>query len=507
MRHFQRVQIAFVLANLLAWVSWATPAAFAQAQPGDEEALTALGMGEGATGTWAERRLEGRSYIFTDYRAASDAGELTAEALIIENPRMSESGPMLDAIRLERAVTTDGSGQGSFSYDRFEVEGPNATTAIAMPVFVQNKSLSSVDVDFATLGFERFTIDGFTLNPGADDFSMTAERLVVTDLADLVAGSVEFIQVEMTQPPSGTESFEIATFETLRVEGFDFSSGYPFGAGLSALSEDDSSSEFVARFSLWDAMILRNVEMSGGGMDMGFEEFRFETSETEAGRSTRVSLPGAYVASDEMADAIDADAIAITQALGIDEAFTMSLNLNLYHDFETDRLESRGENYLSMAEGRFIMHMDVALVDYQAFEEALSRLLAAQSPTEQQMATMGAMATYKIERFELRMEENGLTDTLLAVAAEQEGRSVEEQRRILREQYREDMAGLGKALPPALASQVQAAVLDWSDQGGTLTIALEPETPMAVFTMLMAMGQGNLEPLGLSVSHQPHSRF
>ncbi len=167
-------------------------------------------------------------------------------------------------------------------------------------------------------------------------------------------------------------------------------------------------------------------------------------------------------------------------------------------DEEADTMQSF-DTYIALKDG-FRLSYDFDLTGYKAFAEKTASL-SAQGSGQNPMAAMDMMSALQFNQLRISLRDDSIVDRGFKFAAEQQGGTADS----LKTQAK---AMLGFATMMAqdeaqqkLAAELVAALTTLIDNGGTLTIEMNPEKPANLGSIAMGGMGGNLDvkALGLSV--------
>ncbi|HAQ36486.1 MAG TPA: hypothetical protein DCQ53_14160 [Alphaproteobacteria bacterium] len=510
------------------------------------EALHLATSGEGAV-SWGGRTFDDGVYTFTDVvfsdlnddeddeddaedgeDGEDDAVEIDtdmefdsvrAERMIVAAPRFDEDGNVIfDRLSIEdaRFVGDDDDTDGGF--DRFVLEQPNAAMVAD---FARGFSGEDSDDDanpqvFSTYRFETLALEGLSF--------------VSTEAGE--EGEFGLTRFAM----EGYTGDRLGLFELsgLRFEGEDPDTG-PIVIRLDTIAMENIGPSFMHSLDrgIADAMAAE----AGEETDAPAEEFDLDTYDPfDAYESFRMTgldanIGGILVTMDSMSAAIERGRgeVVMTsemtplvvrpdtnQPLGAQ--FAMGLGMLGYQQIELhgaseavydeagDRVFTRGDNYFEMTDG-FRIEGESDFGGYLAYAREAMRMSTGDFDEEtfDGDAILAMFDPLVINSFVLRLEDHSLLDRALTAGSAAQGMSKEELRQQAGAMVSLGMLGMPAEIPRPLVSQLSSALVSFINEGGTITISVQPDEPISVGALARAAGDGSFDfdAYGITVTAEP----
>ncbi len=465
----------------------------AQTSPTDQDAaLAALGLIEGERISWQSRTVDSDRVRFEGFTLTDPDGVLQVDTLVVDQPRLSEQGPLVDALSFEAAVITYPDGEARF--DSFSVQNPGPGLVEAAAALFQGRervlnedapgeqSFDSLSV--TNLIVEGETEDGQPLNLGLG--ALTANRFDGDALGRFVLTQLAL----ETQNDAG----HAVTFSLDQVEAEGFASGLvnvsaarPFSGGLN-IGE------------AYDRFVVEGLSLNAAGLRVEMPQMQGNT-ETRSGAvvAATISMPELVVFAEPDAGDLGQQLAGGLQQMGF-EQLSFSLQSTTVYDPEADQVRTEGENALAL-DGGFRLAVEQDFSGVAAYAEAYAAWLEESRETDPTSVPADVLDLLKLNRFVMELQDVALLDSLFATAAAERGTTPDTVRGQTAMLVVFASAFAGGVVETALLQDAQAAVASFISAGGTLTISVDPASPlsMADFT--------NGDPIraeqGVSVSHTP----
>ncbi|MFP4518479.1 MAG: hypothetical protein ACLFQ5_03395 [Oceanicaulis sp.] len=464
------------------------------------DALAALGLAEKSRASWESMTQDGDTYTFTSFTLATDEGVLSAETLILTDPRMSEQGPVFERFALSAGDLVYDEGLARFASFALSEAGPGVGQALANFMTGQG-GLDDIPLERQT--FSELTLDtlqieteaGEDMGPGelvialveASGFDgETLERFTLTDLAyDASNADGEQVAIDIGEVAASGVNVEL------------LQSGAEGDMGAAPLGS------LTGGFDQYETVSVSGLRLVAGGLRVLMLEFGAEVEERRGG--TLVSTAAMPVLTlDPNPDSANAAGFAdALSRLGYEE-MVFSLASEAEYDPGEDRVTSTGENYVAMEDG-FLLAFQQDLSGIEAYADALADWAEGQdfeTKDGEQAPTPPAeiYAPLMVHSAEIRLEDRSLIDRALTMMAEQQGTTPAQLRAQAELFVAMGAAMAGEAVPQALLTQLSGALTSFIGQGGALIVEFEPQAPVSA-ARLVEGGADDLD--GLSVRHEP----
>lgn len=343
------------------------------------------------------------------------------------------------------------------------------------------------DVSFGAIGMSGMEIK-------SDDMNLTAKMMVWGEdedsgLADFKVEGVNF---------SGTDKHG---------GGFTGRLGNMAGTGLKAGAYDNLSKGMAAPGAspmgaigninpfekAYDSFTVSDISFDNDAVSLNLKGLEGESVEKGGVTTTRqVTEPIVIKLKDEPKDLGTKQVFDMIKTLGYDELVFQSSGTTIL-DANTDTMEFK--DHLITLEDGFKLSYNYGATGVKAMTDKMQNLNAAGS--NQQI--MASLDTMKLNGFELSLEDDSIIDRSLKLAAQMRGGTPESIRKELK---------VGLALAPMMAggglegdmmAELANAFGEFIENGGTLSIAMDPKTPIAINDLAKSKnGSLTLKDLGFS---------
>lgn len=463
-----------------------TPQSVSQAEA--ETALAAFGLDTPGRISWSDRRFEEGRYLFSDVVLTDADGQLIAEQMILDGPRLVDGNPLFNVLMLENADVRWPDGE--IAFDQLSLSAPSPALAIDTARLMRGEdSFAALDPDANGHGFGAFAVSGLKVrqvqNKGQTS-QLSIEQLQAESLTPnqtLAALSLEQFSFSDPNGEAGPVGLNIAEMEltNLRLSGLD--SDNAFGT---MLAQPDTVP--------FERLNLNGVDLTSSGVRITLADMNalIETLQDGVLRSS-MALSELTVSSDsDHPESVELQ--SVLDMMGYD-ALTFSFQGESQFDPQADRSWTVGENALTLHDG-FTIRTEQDLTGLLAYA-ALMQDSAKEGATPDPLQ---ALAPLEISRFMLEVEDQSFLRRAIEAYAQQNGVAPELAQRQASSMMVLGLAFAGAQLPAGLADEASLAVGAFLDQGGTLTIDLAPESPVSM-SVLSQTPLPSTEELGLSVRH------
>jgi hypothetical protein len=473
----------------------ADPAASPETSTGAAEtqaaALAAFGLAEQGRVSWEALEDSNGVLRFTGFTLTDAEGVLTAETMSFERPRLTDEGPVFDALVMDQGEITYPDGMARFDQLVVRDAGPGVAEAVA--AFFQGREAVIDEDDRAAQRFGEISITALHVGGVSETeapLSLTLEALsaVGYDGETLDRFSLRNLALD-TQTDEGEdlvlrlEQVEIDAFAALMV---DMLSERPFNG---AINIGEAYEQFrVAGFV-----------MSAGGIAFDMPEMTGVTEDRGAGVvAAVVSMPRLTLSADPAAGKSGSDLANGFAQLGY-ERFDLSLASTTVYDPEEDRVRTEGENTLILEDG-FTLRFEQDVSGVAAYARAYADWLATE-PEDASSPPDDVMSTLLLNRFVVSIEDQSLLERAFTAMAAEQGVDPAAMRMQATALIALGGAFAGDFADAALVRDVQMALVGFVGSGGTLVIELEPAEPISAADLASNGVRQNGS--GVVVRHQP----
>lgn len=499
-----------------------------------ESAISQLGISQSEKLSFESARFEGGNYVITnlvihDLNDESEASgedlpdgktlsennvELGADELHIArmelgSPRLDADGNLLlSSFSLTDIRAEDEEDSSSARLDGFVIDRPNAAMSADIGRLLMGELDDEDDTDWSEYAFASFSITGFQADDldGDDPTSVSFDTLTLSGMQDGDTASFAFNNLVVTGTEEGAP-IEVRLGE-ISVDGMKTDD---YSAFFSALNDDGAgdfanaySSSFLSNpFGAYEEFAMRDFLLNAGGVHMSMDFLTADVRE----RGDR------YIASSELgsfvfrADPASEAGAQIAMGLGMlgYEQLELRAAGNSIYDTSEDRMYTEGENYLEIVDGmRIDFHSDVS--GYGAYLENTAELIgqdpdAANDPE----AAIALMAPLMINSLTMSIEDRSILDRALEAGAASQGVDKEQMRMQAGLLIGMGLMSAPPEVPRPFLTELSTAVTSFINQGGTLTVSMDPDAPVGIASLVEQAESGafDYEALGLRVEASP----
>lgn len=480
------------------------------ARHGGLAALEALGLAGDPTISWDALDVEGDRFRITGYQETSELGVFTAETVTIDNLRMTPGGVLFDTYDM-RNTTFDGTKTHEVvSLDRALIRGPSRSLIEAM---ARGGLSSDADADMfvfelGELTAEHWELEGLRIvapgdpQAGLPEMSFEVERLVASnpdldEYADL--GLSDFRLLIGTADGFPPVDVRLARADGAGILITSFFNGF----GTEAFDPALALTKTMDRFE------LSGLEVTAGGLQIAMPSFSGTMEELSGGAlRTAMAMPALSIDFDPAADEMSAEAAASLAMLGY-ERLDLSFDGAYVYDPAEDRMYTDGPNLMTLVDGGTLgVRYDVT--GFSAYMTAVSELQAeiiAAGEAGDELAVeddfmVDVFSALALNSLSYSIEDAGLLERSLNLFANQSGVDPATARAQAVGMVTLFSMGVGEVMTPALAAQMSEAVTGFIQNGGTLSVAIEPASPIRFSDMLNAEIGFDAEAAGWSFTHE-----
>lgn len=458
-------------------------------------ALAAMSLSNSGSGvlSFADSSTDGANATFTDLTITGEDA-IQAGSLVFEGLDMDGGQANFGKMSLNDITITDEEEDVEVKLGSIELINPSPELAGWLAA-----SLNGQEVPFPAA--DKVVFDSWSMNGLSGDFADTEaegtfgiDKIEIRDMTDLKAAK--------------------AVISGISLNGSDTSEGVDFDISLGSMSATNVDAKFVQAIQEnaddEEAMMSAIMDLAyDNPMEPGYDSFKLDDLAIDvAGASFAIPTIVAGVERNAAGQAVKfvtepysmtlkADAAGgevgeqLLQGLsvvGYEELELKGASVTTY-DPDTDIVEfAAGANYFELVDGaKFSMGGKIEGYSSYAQEVATAfdfeDLAAGAEPDP--MAMTNAMGKLTFHNFELSIDDNSLLDRAFNAAATAQGADPAE----LKSQI-----GMGLAMAPmmaqgsgvdmALVTEATTALSSFINDGGTLTLKLDPDTPLSVASIM-----------------------
>lgn len=506
-------------APLLAGTALAASLALAACQPGEDAApqtelteaeaeagLAAFNLAEPGRITWDARTFEDGVFTFQNVSIdVEDTGApLEIETLAIAAPRVEEEVARFDRLEIDGASVSEPTGGGvntiSIAQILVDQPGPDLSRLIADALHFRLEDRDPAPED---------SLQGWTFT-----------RLAMTGL-----------NAELDEPGDGEASFALESLEADSFDGDTLQRAAMTGFVFDGV--DPETGEITGRLDELSAEglgadFLRTIAASGRDADV-MPPLTFDPSNTYE-RFTMagldVNVAGAIVSMPLMEGEVTERGGAIRQTASMEEmtleadasgelgaqlahglsqlgyeALTFRYAADSVYDPETDRARTEGENFF-LIENAMRLSLDQDLSGVQAYMDDYMAAVRAGALEDGELPP-DVFAPLTIHSIALTLEDLSLLERALDAAAEAQGSTPAQLRLQAGALIALGLAAAPSQLPRPFVTALGEAVNSFIQNGGSITVAMDPAEPVSVGEIMAQGAKVDVERLGLAVTAEP----
>jgi len=471
-------------------------------------ALEALGLEGNPQVSWDTIDQSGGGYRITGFRQDTELGVLTAETLVFENLRMEPDGAMFDAFEMRGAAFNSAELGARLTYDRVFISGPSRALIEAMAEsYAGEAETETFSMDVVEQIAQEMTLEGLNMVIPADAETETPEiRFGIDRLFASNPDLDEYADLGMTGFALNTGAMADAPpveVTLARAEG----TGILVASLLNGL-DPESFDPALTFTKTMDRFELADFLVKVGGIRIAMPSLTASMEELAGGAlRTATVMPSFSLVIDPTADEMSAQAAAGLAMMGY-ERLDLSFEGASIYDPAEDRMYTDGPNPLTLADGgTFDLQYDMTgLTEYMqaamAFQaETIASAEAGEELLVEDDVMVEMFSGLVLNGMSFSFEDAGLLERGLALFAAQSGVDVATARAQAVGMVALVSMGAGEALPPAVVAQMSQALTGFIQSGGTIAVAVQPETPISLMEMATEEGGFDAEAAGLSFAH------
>lgn len=483
--------------------------------------LEAMMLHESGAGrvTFASKTVDGAGAVFEGAsvalpEAGDDGGTVSFGTVTFEGLDMTEAGPSFARLRLEDIEVApndpEEAEQGTFTIASFDVANPSpelagwfasllgAGSPSAFPgaeaIRLDRMTMDDLNVDIDT-GQEKMKakIDGLELAGFGDDA-----------LAVAILSGLSFDVEEDGEPFS-------MTLDALSITGADLA---VFSAMMENIGDEEAMAEAIFSTAYnnpidpgYNTFVVNGLNLNAQGVSLALPSLDSSVQRNGTGDPTRFVTKPYTLTLDADPEGGDLGS-QLGGALGMVGYERLELSGEQASDYNPDEdiaTFSASNNHVTLKDG-FSLRFGGKIGGYKAYGAALSNMaledMVEGDPDNEAM--MQAISALTLHDLELTLTDDSLVDRLFNLAAAQSGEDPAQMRQqAVAMVSMAPMMAAESGVDMDMLTQVTAAVSEFLQEPGTLTIKLDPAAPLtaATFQGLEDPSAINGELLGLSVTH------
>jgi len=468
------------------------------------QALSAFSLGTSGAGKlqWDNRDGSAGNYTFTDVKISDDDSTATVGQIEVWGAHMAGEQASFDKIEFRDFSARDGKDDTDVKIATIALVKPSPALAGGLAkVFGGDKD--AFDNIGGDIGFQAISFTGFNLTN--DDVNMTIKSVSMGETKDKTGVfSLNGLTLD-GKGDGGTKPNVKMSLGSIAVTGANLKKykGIMTQAMKSGGKDGDMSetamADLMKSMNIYDpdfkTASIQDFDMNADGLLITLKSFEASANK-KGGKVTMVQKMSPLVITPPK-DSENADMQKMTETLASlgYESLEFTMGGKSVLDEKSDTMKGT-DTYIELKDG-FHLSYDFDIAGYKAFAEKAAAL-SAQGDAANPMAALGMMNALQFNRLRISLRDDSIVDRGFKFAAEQQGGTADS----LKTQAK---AMLGFATMAAqdeaqqkLATEMVAALTTLIDNGGTLTIDMNPKKPINFGDISMG-SDIDVEALGLSV--------
>jgi len=469
------------------------------------QALAAFSLAKPGAGTlqWDNRDGSGGNYTFTDVTISDDDNTTTIGQIKVWGAHMAGEQASFDKMEFREFTARDGEDNTDVKIATITLVKPSPALAGGLA-----KAFSGDDDAFDNIkgdvGFQAISFTGFNLTD--DDVNMNIKSMSMGEAKDKTG---VFSLNGLTMNGKGDDDTKPnvkMSLGSMDITGANLSKykGIMTQAMKSGGKDGDMSetamADIMQSMNIYDpdfkTASIRNFDMNADGLLITLKSFEANANK-KGGKVTMIQKMSPLVITPPK-DSENADMQKMTKTLASlgYESLEFTMGGKSVLDEKSDTMKGT-DTYIELKDG-FRLSYDFDIAGYKAFTEKAAAM-SAQGDAANPMAAMGMMSALQVNKLRISLRDDSIVDRGFKLAAEQRGGTAD----ALKSQAK---AMLGFATMAAqdeaqqkLATEMVAALTKLIDNGGTLTIDMNPAKPVNFGEIAMGGMNVDVAALGLSV--------
>ncbi len=440
-----------------------------------------------------------------DLEVEFDGSDIMADELIFTGLKLSEAGTAQFSNMLLNKLTFVDEENEESDVTAASIELDNPTPELA--AYVSGLLGKAEKVEPPTpdvIGFDAFTIMNFVAKDTEDETSQISfGKLEMTDLRDFKVGEflIDSVNLDFIDPETGNVGK--MQLGSMSVSGADVKF-------IQAFEEEDEDA-MAAKFTElayanpidpgFDKFTLDSFTMDMAGVSFDLPEMAYNISRNKDGVPVKFDVPkfSMTLGADDSAGELGMQLAPVLAAIGLDE-IKMTMASKSTYDPETDIAES--ETGYIQVDKAFKLTSGSKIGGLSKLGEAMQKLdpeAFAEGDQDPSATMMEIYSELDFYNFSLAVEDQGIVDKAFMLIAAQQGMEPAQ----LKNQVVGMVAGLpffanAAGVDMEIATEFATAAQTFLQDGGTLTVSLDPEEPITVPALAADPSAITKEKLGFS---------
>ena len=449
----------------------------------------------GQTLKWAKSSGKNGNYVYSDLSVKSDDGMMTIDKAELFGVHMDDDIATFDRADFSGMKIYDEKDDTTVTIDEVSIAKPTPDMARSIIESLESaKDLDSINIEEEDLdlGFGAIGVKGFRVK--SDEVDGTMGQLVwgqdeTTRRSDFKVEDVDF---KMEGDEAFTASLDLMSMTDMRADIFGNMPKNTRGAtsglmsGLNPLAKS------------YDTMKMDNLKIDSRVFSVTSEGFEGKSTEKNGVTTIReVSQPFIIRLKEAPKDAQAAQIFETIKSLDFDEIVLQSSQTSVL-DSNTDKVTVK-DGLISMKDG-FNLSYNFEATGATAFLEKVEQMEA--NAEARKAATPNyadIMDSISINGLQFRLEDKSIVERGIKLASQFRGASPSQVKKEMKVALALAPITAGSGLERDIAGELSSALSAFIDNGGTLSIVLDPSAPLPVSELADYKGNNiTIEKLGFS---------
>lgn len=440
-----------------------------------------------------------------------NADEVHIARMVLGSPRLDANGDLLlSSFNLSDIRVEDPEDESGARLDSFVIDGPNAAMSADIGRLLRGELDDEDDTDWSEYAFNSFSMQGFNAsdNTEGENTTVSFDNLTLAGVREGDSASFEFRNLLVEGVEDGAP-IEIRLGE-ISIDGMNT---LDYGNFLGSVDENaggeiasNYSSSFMSNpFESFENFAMRDFLVNAAGVNVSMDYITADVRE-RGDRFISTSELGSLVINADPAGQAGAQLAMGLGMLGYDQLEIRAAGRSIY-DTSEDRMYTDGDNFLEIVDGmRIDFESDVT--GYGAYLENAATMMADGSEvdaTENPEAVMAMLAPLMINNITMRIEDRSILDRALEAGAASQGVEKEQMRMQAGLLIGMGLMSAPPEIPRPFLTELSGAVTGFINQGGTLTVTMDPDAPLPISSLIEQADSGtfDFDSMGLRVESAP----
>lgn len=478
------------------------------AKAADALAALKLDTSGGGLATFGGSNIDGDGATFTDVVIAPDGPDevLNIGKVELDGLDMSDAGAVFSKLVVSDLSIEDG--DEGLALDEFSIINPSPELSAFLATAFSGEDPGEFppieQISFDAISFGDFEFKGGDSDEGGivKIASMALQGMGDGELEAAVLSGLTF---------NGNEDGEAITGGVGKMAFYGAS--YEFIEEIQALGEDPDEEQIMAVFMSsmsdatnppYDGVVMEDLSFDGSGINFDLPLMDMIVQRDAQDRMTATVLKPVTMtlSADPEGGEGGAELAEGLSMLGYKD-ITLKMEGVTTYDPETDVVSyAEGKNYIELVDGARIAYGG-KLGGFSAYSKAAAAMNTQYGPDPEAMQQ--AFSELTVHNFSLSIDDDSLVDRMFTLAASQSGEDPQQLRnQTVMMMGMAPMMAAQSGVDSALLAEAVGAATEFIKEPGTLTISLDPGSPLNIGELVAAGDPSVLtkEKLGFSATHK-----